>query len=1082
RALGHDTTLETIFVMGERAGSVEVGKYQIFNMYGSSEAIISMLPLASVEDAPIGEAFAGQLDIIDNEGNLSDEGELVYRGRGIMLGYLHQVAGNVPSEPLKEYYTGDLARRDETGLHIIGRKGDMIKINGQRVEPAEVEYAIAQIPGIDASIVKAFFDNGTYMCAYYTSAAGVDEETVRQELVKKVNPYMVPSFIKRLDAFPLNPNGKADRAKLETLRPKPGKGEAPTNEVEYIICSVFAKVLNEEAVTLDDVFMKVGGDSIKAIRAQSELADMGVVVTIDDILDNGTPRIIAEKVMANSDDHKIEGTPVTPMQALMTSGMSRHGDSVKIILKAVAPVNPQILQKAINIITDRHTALRSSFAMKDGKMVRTVREKGTPVCTLGASNKATIENPLAIYPTDAEHLVIEFHRAIIDVRSIKLIMEEVAKVYMAEKLEKPLPVSFGSDFDYWWAKAVNYKSYAQDGEAEHWKNVVSKMEPCRAFGKLHRFEYGFMQPKIGSNVFAAGSEEITLAAILRAYSKVYGRNHISTDITATARNLAIGRSNDIIGNLDACYPAVFDVAADGSVEADMYSVMKALRQVPRAGLGFGINAAGAPMAFPELSLEFIDMALPESPLLKFEGLDVTTSSDKAVGISMSVAFMGGAVRVLGAYADIPEIAGKFEQFLNEIKTQIAEITARAEDNLKNGRVEVPLTTLQLLRKEVIVGSKKMPIDHTISVCDLDIPAKDAVEVIEKYITFHPSFNTRLVQRESGEFWLEYAGKPEVIVIPDQPLSANLLQNFEISKALCRFIVMDKGDKVTVLADLHHQISDITTLAVVAEELKDAAKGKFPKAIDLGIVYAYWYQVQQQHLTSHEAIADFYDKDLGGLAPISPLTDPENSDGKSGYVNAKLTVTREELAKFAAETGISVGAALTAAFGYVHALFVDRQKTSFFFLEHGRHMPGSERTLGMYFRVLPMAVDCQDVPAVDYVRGSMKNMLKAMAIRYSSPEDYQHWMQGDYVQFKYQSDMNERSGVDRLLDFMPPASYLSFMVGDLGKNFEVQLKYPPTASHVRAEKLVKAYDIALSGFLLNHKLSDISSFIKNAVKL
>ena len=47
-------------------------------------------------------------------------------------------------------HTGDLVRRDEKGNYILlGRSNDMIKINGNRIEPAEIEAAVKQVLGID---------------------------------------------------------------------------------------------------------------------------------------------------------------------------------------------------------------------------------------------------------------------------------------------------------------------------------------------------------------------------------------------------------------------------------------------------------------------------------------------------------------------------------------------------------------------------------------------------------------------------------------------------------------------------------------------------------------------------------------------------------------------------------------------------------------------------------------------------------------------------------------------------------------------------------------------------------------------
>ena len=57
------------------------------------------------------------------------------------------------------YHSGDLGRFDDRGqLLLTGRVNDMIKINGNRVEPAEIEVVARDLLGIDHCIVKGFID------------------------------------------------------------------------------------------------------------------------------------------------------------------------------------------------------------------------------------------------------------------------------------------------------------------------------------------------------------------------------------------------------------------------------------------------------------------------------------------------------------------------------------------------------------------------------------------------------------------------------------------------------------------------------------------------------------------------------------------------------------------------------------------------------------------------------------------------------------------------------------------------------------------------------------------------------------
>jgi acyl-CoA synthetase (AMP-forming)/AMP-acid ligase II len=88
--------------------------------------------------------------LLDENGNQVPEGETgeLCFINPYVRGYI-----NLPEETAKAfvnglYHTGDLARKDENGnLILLGRNTDMIKINGNRIEPAEIEAAVKAAPG-----------------------------------------------------------------------------------------------------------------------------------------------------------------------------------------------------------------------------------------------------------------------------------------------------------------------------------------------------------------------------------------------------------------------------------------------------------------------------------------------------------------------------------------------------------------------------------------------------------------------------------------------------------------------------------------------------------------------------------------------------------------------------------------------------------------------------------------------------------------------------------------------------------------------------------------------------------------------
>ena len=71
---------------------------------------------------------------------------------------------------------------------------------------------------------------------------------------------------------------------------------APTNFVEKLIVDAFKIVFNQKGIGLNDDFIYLGGDSIKAIRVVSQLNKKGITYPARDILNYKTPYLIARNI------------------------------------------------------------------------------------------------------------------------------------------------------------------------------------------------------------------------------------------------------------------------------------------------------------------------------------------------------------------------------------------------------------------------------------------------------------------------------------------------------------------------------------------------------------------------------------------------------------------------------------------------------------------------------------------------------------------------------------------------------------------------------------------------------------------
>ncbi|WLQ34500.1 non-ribosomal peptide synthetase [Streptomyces castrisilvae] len=270
----------------------ETGAERVFNAYGPTEGTVfcsfKLVARDGTGEPSIGTPSAGVRAYVLDE-NLRKlpagaSGELCIGGAGLAHGYVNRprtTAERFVPDPFMDgermYRTGDVVSFTDDGeLRFGGRSDHQVKLRGYRIELEEVEARLTGCPGVREAAATV---TGRRLVGYVVPEGGARsgvrldgalQAAITGKLATELPDYMVPATIVFLDALPLAPGGKLDRAALpeppaaDTGRPLRAAG-TPT---EVALSEIWGQLLDLEPASIDvrSAFYDLGGDSLLLIR------------------------------------------------------------------------------------------------------------------------------------------------------------------------------------------------------------------------------------------------------------------------------------------------------------------------------------------------------------------------------------------------------------------------------------------------------------------------------------------------------------------------------------------------------------------------------------------------------------------------------------------------------------------------------------------------------------------------------------------------------------------------------------------------------------------------------------------------
>ncbi|MGW4369098.1 amino acid adenylation domain-containing protein [Nocardia takedensis] len=431
-------SLTTVAVVGEATGSDTVSRWgsgrTLMNHYGPTETTIwatgtdALHPGDPVSiGGPIRGVSAMVLDMWLRPVPVGVAGELYLGGPGLARGYFDRpdvTAARFVADPRsiggeRVYRTGDSVRwvRGPHGLELryLGRNDQQVKIHGLRIEPGDIDAHLARHPAVSnvATVAQQGPAGQPILVSYVVAApeTELDVASLHEDLANTMSSYMNPTAIVVLAEMPVTATGKIDRRALRerAFESEATGGRPPATPAEKIMAHLFAEVLNLDAVSAEDNFFTLGGDSIVSMRLVALARAAGLTITPRDVFQAKTVAALASiargepaapggalpapwagpdargRAFRPSDfplvaltQHDIDGLdqhyealadvwPLSPMQ----SGIHFHSIfdpeaaddyTVQTMIEFSGEIDAERLRQAAQALVDRHDILRVAFA------------------------------------------------------------------------------------------------------------------------------------------------------------------------------------------------------------------------------------------------------------------------------------------------------------------------------------------------------------------------------------------------------------------------------------------------------------------------------------------------------------------------------------------------------------------------------------------------------------------------------------------------------------------------------------------------------------------------------------------------
>ncbi|MEM1434556.1 MAG: amino acid adenylation domain-containing protein [Pseudomonadota bacterium] len=454
---------------------------RLWNAYGPTEATVctTLKAVGDREPITIGSPLPGVTAIVQDQAGRplppGVPGELVLYGPLTAVGYwqLPELTARRfvrNRHGLQGYRTGDLVAWNDSGeLTFFGRRDNQVKVRGFRIELAEVEQGLQQLPGVNRACVVVDAERQALLGAVEVTTPFTSAPlNWRRLLADQLPNYMVPATVAVMKRLPLGPSGKVDRRAVTELLRKESTaalaplGQPPQGALEELVASLWQQELGVARVPRDVSFFELGGHSLQLARIMAQLTrKLGLGQHSSASFEAQT--VAAQAALglgvdageAGDDRHgqqpgDFSASTVfaaTPFQQrLWILDQIEASRGTHVITAAIVPpatMTPDALQQLAWQLHEQEGLLRARFCFQDGRLVGIIDEaaqldwavRQTPGCieaALGGATDVTLDMAQAplwslrwLQEAQRSVVVLTVHHAIADGTTVELMLDRL---------------------------------------------------------------------------------------------------------------------------------------------------------------------------------------------------------------------------------------------------------------------------------------------------------------------------------------------------------------------------------------------------------------------------------------------------------------------------------------------------------------------------------------------------------------------------------------------------------------------------------------------------------------------------------